>query len=196
MLVTFSSIGKFPPHLYLLLLLPQLLPLQLQHPTILPPLPQLLPPRKGNDTQTKLGKALSRMASRRNGVRDQASHSRKRQTARPHIVHWRLSHHRPIRVRLHCQARCRRQCSLYGLNLQLDNRCRSSYSFPPLDCFKRWQSDHTCHHPHRLSELSTERKKWNGKTKLECVDGRHPTSKTPVGVLPSTYRSEGRWSCR
>ena len=55
MLVTFSSVGKFPPRLYLLLLLPPLPPLQLQHPTILPPLPQLLPPRKGNGTQTDSG---------------------------------------------------------------------------------------------------------------------------------------------
>ena len=32
----------------------------------------------------KLGKALSRMVSRQNRVRDQASHSRKQQTVRPH----------------------------------------------------------------------------------------------------------------
>ena len=35
----------------------------------------------------KLGEALSRMASRQNRVKDQASHSRKQQTARPHSVH-------------------------------------------------------------------------------------------------------------
>ena len=35
----------------------------------------------------KLGRALSRMASRQNRVRDQASHSRKQQTARPLSVH-------------------------------------------------------------------------------------------------------------
>ena len=35
----------------------------------------------------KLGKALSRMASRLNRLRDQASHSRKQQTVRPHSVH-------------------------------------------------------------------------------------------------------------
>ena len=64
----------------------------------------------------KHGKALSRMASRQNRVRDQASHSRKQQTARPHSVHWWLSHQRPVRVGPHCQARCDyhpwRQCSL------------------------------------------------------------------------------------
>ena len=38
-------------------------------------------------------------------------------------------------------------------------------------------------HPHRLNELATESGKWNGKSGLECVDGRHPSSKTPVGLL-------------
>ena len=54
------------------------------------------------------------------------------------------------------------------------------------------QSDHTCHHPHRFNELATKSEKWNGKPRLECVDGRHPPSKTPVGVLPWTCRSEGK----
>ena len=60
-----------------------------------------------------------------NTIRDQASHSRKQQTARPHSVHWWFSHQRPVRVGLQCQARYDhhpwRQCSLYGLNRQLDN---------------------------------------------------------------------------
>ena len=54
----------------------------------------------------KLGKALPKMASKQNRVRDEASHSRKRQTARPHGVHWWLSHKRPVRVGLHCQESC------------------------------------------------------------------------------------------
>ena len=118
--------------------------------------------------------------------------------SRPHSVHWWLSHQRPVRVGLYCQARCDyhpwRQCSLYGLNLQLDNAGGSSHPCPPLDCLKRWQSDHTCHPPHRFSELATKSEKWNGKPRLECVDGRHPPPKTPVGVLPWTCRSEGKWS--
>ena len=32
----------------------------------------------------------------------------------------------------------------------------------------------------------------SGKPRLECVDGRHPPSKPPVGVLPCTCRSEGK----
>ena len=74
-------------------------------------------PRSGKCTQTdssvsettparKPGKVLSRMASRKNRVRDQASHSRKQQTARPHSVHWCPSHKRAVRVGLDCQARC------------------------------------------------------------------------------------------
>ena len=51
-------------------------------------------------------------------VRDQASHSRKQQTAIPHSLQ------RPVRVGLHRQARRDyhpwRQCSLYGLNVQLE----------------------------------------------------------------------------
>ena len=75
-----------------------------------------------NTPVRKPGKALSRMASRQNRVRDEASHSRKQQTARPH--RW-FSLQRPVRVGLHCQVRCHhhpwRQCSLHGLNRQLDN---------------------------------------------------------------------------
>ena len=58
------------------------------------------------------------------------------------------------------QARCDhnpwRQCSLYGLNLKLDNGEGGSHPCPPLDCLKRWQSEHTCHFPHRFNELATE----------------------------------------
>ena len=50
---------------------------------------------------------------------------RLRHTARPDSVHWWLSHQRPVRVGLHCAARCDHHlwgpCSPYGLNLQLDN---------------------------------------------------------------------------
>ena len=97
-------------------------------------------------------------------------------TARHHSVHWWLRHQRPVRVGLHCQARCDyhpwRQCSLYGLNLQLDNGGGSSHPCPLLDYLKRWKSDHTCHHPRRLNDIATKREKWNGKPRLECVDGR------------------------
>ena len=61
-----------------------------------------------------------------------------------------------------------------------------------MDCLKRCQSDHTCHHSHRFNKLATKSEKWNGKPRLDCVDGRHPPSKTPVGILPWTCRSEGK----
>ena len=68
-----------------------------------------------------------------------------------------------------CQARCNyhpwRQYSLYSLNLQLDNGGGSSHPCPPLDCLKRWQSDHTCHHLHRFNELATKWKvEWEAQT--------------------------------
>ena len=37
---------------------------------------------------------------------------------------------------------------------------------------------------------------WNGKPRLECVNGWHPPPKTPAGVLPWTCRSEGKWPSR
>ena len=128
------------------------------------------------------------------------SHSRKRQTARSHSVYLWFSHQRPVRVGFHCQVRCdhypRRQCSLYGLNRQFDNRGGSSRPCPPLDCLQRRQSNHICYHHHRFNELATKSEKWNGKPRLECVDSRHPPSKTPVRVLPWTCRSEGKWPSR
>ena len=63
----------------------------------------------------------------------------------------------------------------------------SSHPRCPLDCIKRWQSDHTCHHLHRFNELATTGEKWNAKPRLKCLDGWHPPSKTPVGVLPWTW---------
>ena len=119
-------------------------------------------------------------------VRDQASHWRKQQTARPHSVHWWLSHQRPVRVGLHCQAKCDyhpwRQCSLFGRNLQV-----------------QWDvtvRPHVCHHPHTVTVQWACSKKWNGKSWVECVDGQHPPLKTPVGVLPWTCRSGGKWLSR
>ena len=41
----------------------------------------------------------------------------------------------------------------------------------------------------RFNELVTKSEKWNGKS-------RHPPSKTPVGVLPWTCWSEGKWPSR
>ena len=54
----------------------------------------------------------------------------------------------------------------------------------------------TCHHPHRFNELATKSEKWNGKPRLECVDGRRPLSKTPAGVLPWTRRGAGKQPSR
>ena len=44
----------------------------------------------------------------------------------------------------------------YGLNFQLDNGCGSSI---PLDCLKRWQSDHTYHQPHRFDQPTIKKGK-------------------------------------
>ena len=101
---------------------------------------------------------------------------------------------RPVRMGLHCQARCDhhpwRQYSLCCLNLQLNNGGGSSHPSPLLVRLKRWQSDHTCHPPHRFNELGTKNEKWNGKPRSETA------SKSPVGVLPWTWQSEGKWPSR
>ena len=47
--------------------------------------------------------------------------------------------------------------------------------------------NHTCQHPHKFNELATKSEKCNGQ---------HPPSKTPVGVLPWTCQSEGKWLSR
>ena len=59
-----------------------------------------------------------------------------------------------------------------GLSLYSEDG--SSHPCPPLDCLKRCQSDHTCHHPHRFNDLAKKKKKkkkgggggGNGKLRL------------------------------
>ena len=100
-------------------------------------------------------------------------------------VHRWLSHQRPVRVGLHCQARCDhhpwRQCSLYyiyslTLNLQLDNGCGSSDPCPLVDCLQRWQSltftDSRATHAIILTQSQTQWaccKKW--KVEWEALTG-------------------------
>ena len=139
----------------------------------------------------KLGKALSRMSSRQKQpvIKLLVQENSKLQDV---IVYTDGSVSTS-----HCQARCNyhlwRWCSLHSLNLQPNNGSGSSHPCPPLDCIKRWQSDHTCYHPHRFNELAPKSEKWNGKPRLECVNSWHPPSKTPVDILPWTCQSEGKW---
>ena len=84
-------------------------------------------------------------------------------------------------------------CSLCRLNHQVDNGGRSSHPGWMLDCLKRWQSDHTCHHPYtsyRFSELATKSGMgspyWH--TSIHVSMFWHPPSNTHVEVLP--------WTCQ
>ena len=119
----------------------------------------------------KLGKALSRMARRVKQGQRSSFLFKKIANTRSHSVHWWLSHQRPVRVELHCQTRCNyhpwRQCSLYGLNLQLDSGCGSSHPCLLLDCPKRRELDH---HPHRFSELATKSGMGNPDWNVSVVD--------------------------
>ena len=148
----------------------------------------------------KTGECLSRMTSRQNGVRDQAYHTRKQQTARQHSVHWWLGHQRPVRVRFHCQERCDhhpwRQCSPYGPNLQLNKGGGSSHSCPPLDFLKKETV-----RPHKPLSSQIQRacyktEKWNRKPRMVCVGIRHASWETPAGVLSRSCLGEGEWSSR
>ena len=58
----------------------------------------------------------------------------------------------------------------------------------------RRSSDETVQGPPTVMSLvAPTLSKWNGNSRLECVDGRHPPSRTPVAVLPWTCRSEAKW---
>ena len=83
-------------------------------------------------------------------------------------------------------------CPIQSQNLQLDNAGGSTHPCPPLDCLKRWQSDHICYLCW-FNQLATKIEKWNEKPRLACVNGPHPLSKIPVDVLPWTCQSEGNW---
>ena len=86
--------------------------------------------------------------------------------------------------------------TICGLNLQLDNGGGNNHTCLSLDCPRRRQSDHTCHHPHRLSKLVTKCEKWNAKPRLSWVSVRNPPSETPVDVLHWTCRSQGKWQAK
>ena len=142
--------------------------------------PKQIPASPRNTSARQLGKALSRIASRQNRVRDQASHSRKQQTARPHNVHWWLSQQRPVRVRLHCQARCDYHPWRPAV--------QPIWSQPPAWQWTRKQS------PMPSAGLSS-----SSQIQWACYkvkSGRYPPSKNPVGVLPWTCRSERKWPSR
>ena len=86
--------------------------------------------------------------------------------------------------------------TICGLNLQLDNGGGNNHTCLSLDCPRRRQSDHTCHHPHRLSKLVTKCEKWNAKPRLTWVSARNPPSETPVDLLHWIWRSQGKWQAK
>ena len=92
----------------------------------------------------------------------------------PNVHRW-LSHHRLVRVwqftvnQDAISYQPRRQCSLYCLNLQLNNGGGSNHT-RLLDCLKL---DHTCHDRHRFTALATNTENWNGKPTLACISVSH-----------------------
>ena len=113
-----------------------------------------------------------------------------------HSVHWWLNHQRPVMVGLRCQARCNHHPlkTVQPLQSQPPSwQWRWKQSPLPSTGLPQGVTNHTCHHPHRFNELATKNEKWNGKPRLECVNGWHSPLKTPVSVLPRTCQSEGKW---
>ena len=88
----------------------------------------------------------------------------------------------------------RQNCAFF-LSL-LPDRGINSHTCPQLDCLTRWQSDQTCHHPHRLVSLLQKVKSGMGSPdwNVSAFD-IHP-SKTAVGVLPRTCPGGGKWPSR
>ena len=80
-----------------------------------------------------------------------------------------------------CDHHLRRQWSLCSLSLQLDNWGGRIHACPPLDCPKRWQSDHTSHHPRRFTQLSAKSEKWNGETQTSMCQCSSSTFKNSRG---------------
>ena len=108
--------------------------------------------------------------------------------ARSHNVQWWFCHQRTIQAGASLPSKVIEDSAAYTVSTsKLENGGGSSHPCSPLVCLKRWQSDHTYHHPGGFDELATKSKKWNGKPRLEHVSGRHPHSKTDVGVLPWTF---------
>ena len=136
-----------------------------------------------NTPARKLGKASSKMVGRHNGVRDQALHSRKQQTARSHSVHKCLGHQRPYRW----------APSMKTVQLITSQppawQCRWK-QLPMLDHLKRWQV-----RSHKTSSSQWAcYKTWNGKPRLlEWIIGPYPPLRPPVGILPWTCQREEKW---
>ena len=106
-------------------------------------------------------------------------------------VHWWLSHQRSVRVGLHCQASTIHEdsaaytVSISSLTMEVEE---VTHAF-------RWIASRG-DKPHMPSSSQIQRdcyEKRNENPHSECVDGRHPPSKTVAGVrLPWTCRSEGK----
>ena len=138
---------------------------------------------------------MSKMVSRQNRDRDQASHSRKQQTAIPDSVHRRLSYQNTNEDgSLSSKVRLPSMQTVQPIRTQPPNRQRrwKLSPMPSAGLPQELTVGHTCHHPHRFNELATKSEKWNGKPRAECDNGQHPPSKTPVGELPWTCLSEGK----
>lgn len=135
------------------------------------------------------------MASRQNGFRDQASHSRKLQTAGSQSVHWWLSYQKSVRVGLHCQAMCDHnlwtQCSLYGLNLQLISG--GEIITHALRWIASRRDSQITHNPHSKNGLTKKKRKKKVKTGMGSPHWRMSMFHTHLRKLLSTALDMPGW---
>ena len=158
--------------------------------------PKRIPASLRDIPARKLGKALSRTANRQNGVRDQASHSRKQQTARPHSAH---CVHSVTKDQLGWGFTVKQ-----GATIIHEDSAVYTVSTSSLTMEMEAVTGALCWTvgPHitvlLTDSMSLLQKVKNGMGSPDwnmSMIGTH-LSKTPVGVLPWTCRSEGKWPSR
>ena len=119
--------------------------------------PKPIPASLRDTPARKLGKELPRTASRQNRVRDQASQSRKQQTAVSHSVHWWPMQSPKTRMSFTVNLSATTihevyTVSIYSLTMDVEAVTHAL----------RWIAsrgdsyDHACHHRHRVNELANK----------------------------------------
>ena len=136
------------------------------------------------------------LASRQNGVRDQASqsHSRKQQNVRSHSVRWSVTKDQlgwgftvskvwpPSMKNDDDSVAYMVLTSSLTMEVEAVTHCFS--------WFKRWQSDHTCHHPRRFNSWA---RYWEWKVEWEPKTGMSSRKWRPVDEFDSWDKFISTW---
>ena len=129
------------------------------------------------------------MASRQNRVRDQASHSRKQQTTRSHLVYTdgSVTKDQSLSSKVHIDRAALIMVSTYSWTMEVE---ADTHAFSWIASRgDSWTTRAII--PTDSVRLLQKVKSGNGMPRLECVHGQHPPLKTAVGALPWTCWSAG-----